>query len=523
MRKSIIISFLILLVIMISTPWVLGYKIKKEYTSIVASLNHSDSSFKTEITSYQMGFVHSTVTYKVSRKGSTPGFFSLTGRTDISHGPIVYDRLKKTAAFALGSASDIITFTLEQNGQPVTIASLHEDSLFHFNNTITSKMRLEKINFPGLAWSGFTSDMLYGLKDAALNTLSFKLKSSPLTIQHGNANNPQQAGINLSAMTMNCDISNLLVLPVKNCSMTLPELSLQYGNQAPYVLNGLSTTGISSLNDNHYSTQFTVQINKMTLPGLTIPDANTLRLNIALNNLNAADIKTSITTLQTGNPNAVTTLLTPETAFILALSFNTSLGNFFFQGNVDWKALAQQKVTSVEQLTNIVHGMGNLKVSMPLAKKLAAWIATVDPSYASQLKQNATLNDPTLGQSTEAKNQFDKQVALLVQQQKITLPDAITIMNLHETNPAMDAFSATVNSFNINDESKTALITAETKSAQLVNAAKEEAMTPEQLGMLLINDWLQRGYLIQQNNDYIAVITMDKGALQVNQHPVQYH
>lgn len=536
MKKYIISSVIVILIIILSTPWFMGYQAKKLYLSLIQEKNNLyNNQLKIEVTSYKLGWLHSSATYNITviPDPSIPPMSVLQGQSQISHGPIVYDRINKSVTFALASLQDKASVLFAPINGNTPLAIISADTVMHFGNKVSNVFQFDNVMIPGITWLGFNGTSNISLKSGKVDSVSTKLQSTPFsatipeqTIPTNTATQAQNQNSTLSIapLTISTDIVNLTDSPTSTTAISLADVSMKRGNNPTMMAQGITIHSNASLKSNTYSSTVTAKLNKLFIANFVIPDINTVNVNFAVNNLDVSQQSSLAAQIKPIGTSLDIHVLRPDTTATFSLSLNSPHGALSLAANADWKGLTpSSKVTTGEQLLKATNATANLKLSIALAKKIAELVVSAAPDYVADLKQKATINNPELASNTDIKNQFDKAVALLVQQQQMQLPDAITVMNLHETNPSIEAFTTVVNGLQITEPTKKILIDTESKSLQMAEAAKETPWSTEQMIQLVISNWLENGYIIQKNDDYLSTITVNGGNVLVNGHDVTLH
>ena len=70
MKKRLIIAISLLLIIIASTPWIIGYQCKQHYLALISAINKPYAPRELiKVDSYKLGWLHSTATYTVTLPG----------------------------------------------------------------------------------------------------------------------------------------------------------------------------------------------------------------------------------------------------------------------------------------------------------------------------------------------------------------------------------------------------------------------------------------------------------------------
>lgn len=528
MRKYVLLAFIIVLLIILTIPWFMGYHFKKQLFALVEYSNKFKENHQTRIVSYDLGWLHSTARIESTIKSSFDG--TLTTKTDsvISHGPIVYNKIKESYGFEFASTTDKTEITFNNNGITLPLTTINTNGVLDFNNTFDYMIHIPKIVFPLGTWDGLTAITTTVLKNNEIEQTSLRTKIGTLNIQTTEPAHGQPISLNTSPITFDCDAK---MYAHYQCSFNLPRVTLNYANKPGAIINDFVMTTKSDITNNQYSGVMNGKINKISLPQFLIPEVSLLALNISINNLNAKEMRNpNNLQLFYGTPLNLN-IFTPQTAVTTALSFNSTFGKANLNSSSDWKALANQKSPSADVTAKSMHTISNIKVSVPLLKKIVEWLIPFYPDYYQilQKEENATTNAstnaaPQQGAISPTKDQFNQEIATLVQHQQLDLPTAISLMNAHDNHAPKEAFAKQVADLKLDEPTKNLLIQLNDQNsiASIVPAPQTpKTQTPEEQALFVVNAWLKKGYLVQVDNDYTANATIENGVLHINGKVIQ--
>lgn len=514
--------FLVLFIISLS-PWLVGYQYKQRYISLIAKLNKLyDPRIHIQLRSYQQGWLHATAQLEtIVYDHLHHPLAVMIAEEHIAHGPLIYDPFKKRLAFALAATKSDTSITQERPNSPLPTISTSANNVMYFDNTVESAFKIVKINSPTVQWDGLTGTATIKLKQDHIDHSAIALQSGNLTISIPTTQN-MPSTINIAPANIKCLSNSTDNIPTHQCITNLPLITLLFQNNANVSVNALQIKQQSSVKNDYYSSASRLTINKITAPQFIIPMISAFNLELTLNNINAAILKANAHSTTPQNRLELNSkMIDPATTYAALLSFASTDGNFNLRVDSHWKSRAAQAIIQTQELPHYLYAEADLQISIPLAKKLAELVVPYIPNYIATLKQKAAATTITHLSQTAAKDQFDKAVALLVQKNQLDLPSAIAIMNTHENQPSEEALQTAINALPTTAQAKQSLITASEESKKMLNAVHQqtEQMSNEEMASLLINDWLQRNYLVQKDNDYIAKAIFDAGNPQLNGQP----
>lgn len=548
MRKKVLLPIVLLIFVglVAAVPYIDGCLFKSNYMDMIAVVNlnaeNNNNPIKLEVTEYHVGWLHSHAKIRVvpSNKEAVNYFpQGITTEDEISHGPIVYDRdqNKYTLAFALVTSGIYLPQELSQMifDKAQNQAIVTTQTLVTFNNEWQHRTKIPPLTLKGigrLQIQDSNSISRFKIENNSIKELDLKGVLGAISFQ-GETSNPIIPTIAIQPISA---MQNSILQPIglwnSRVKISMPGISVKWSNGTTFIINNLefdSERGIGS--NNLYNVNAKLFIKEIQFPSDLISSVSSLNINLLVNNLNPNGlneyrnfIKSHPASAYNNNDskillNIYPKIITATTTFNMDIAFNSSLGAFSLKS----KAINQPNVSAPTTVSDLLDNIGweaNLRIAAPMLNKLIE---------ISVMKMQATVNQARISgsmvenQNAPTANVLQQQVAVLLKQGKISLPDSIQVLDLATQKLSVDSFSAKLSPALPPDVSaviiqayKTVLATSTQTSTQVAKPSPQPQQNPAEKAQQMIDSWVQQGYFTREGNDYLTTITTGGGVFKMN-------
>lgn len=542
MRKGILLLLFIFIALLFAIPFLDGYFFKSTFIKQISAIENK--SFKIEIEKYDLGWLSSDVKLNIiprQKNKVLSNNFTIDGH--ISHGPLAYDDLAKTYVFAFAAISG--KFHLPSEFQKL-FASQGNNQLWMISQT--------KVNFNNV-WEqtvSFPAQVIPNIGTIEITNSNsiyqFMMKNNIVTQWNVNG---ESGAIHLRADANNILIPDASVRPFtfnqisirqpnglwnSDSKLSTPNIALKWKQGDSISINNLSMNSVSGVDlNNLYNYNYALSTGKIEVQNKWISAFSplTAKLNFTLNNLSPAGLsdyydfigKSGVTgsteqeRLMLNKLNKWSNIFTVTSTMNINMIINTSLGassaqlKYSLKPGMDVPHTVDEAKKSmlVEVNTRIAAPLLNKIIEMKFAEKNAAVKKQIDDL---QVKQQSNKIDQTSIETTAVD---------LLRQGKISLQLSMSVIDMAHKNISMNEFTQDVNA-GTSPETAALLIQAykntlpDEATTQLI-ASQNALPTPQQSvdeTQKVIDQWIQQGYLMRDNNDYISTIIYDGGILKMN-------
>lgn len=463
MRKLL---FLIIVVAAIigSIPFIIGYQFKQQFIAIVTSLPAASSSaIKVEVIEYRLGWLNSFARLRVSSTDPAFNKYYADGIIIddlIAHGPIVFDSV--TNQYKLGAATIVSYVYLPQSLQKM-LTSNQENKPFSeiqiiimFGNVWHSITKIMPISLPWLGELRFAD---------STSTARFELQNNQLTefstTHDTGAISFKSNGDNTSITSFYIQPSRFIISATRafdsiwntSQNLSIPSITLNAGNQSLAITNITGDFKQGIDASRLYQLSTNFQIKTINSPAYFITDFTDIRFLLEMNDLNPDGLNTFGKAARVNPKFAVVTL---RDMFTPTSKLNLSL-------SFNSSAGALNSMIKIAIMPTDVFIKAQLDSSIVIAELLLTKLVT---NYIETM---------------------DKQ--------RPPLPPA-NPSTLSVNTPTTSAAPAIPN----------AALPADLTSSK----------SSEQRAQEMITGWLQEGYLIKQEGNYIINISVNEGILKIN-------
>ncbi len=475
---------IIIVVLVLATPFVTGLLFKHNYMNLIAAIN-ANSQVKATVTDYQLGWFSSDATLSLSFDNSVPTYptnppkefalsFVMTVTQHITHGPILYAPTEHTWRLAQANVLGVLHMPAQIEaavlGSRAQEGSLQLDLLSTFFHGYILKLREPSINLQAgmenLTWQGLSGQMNFTLAEQHIHHMK-----SLVTIGALNAST-KAASMFSQPITTTTDITyNADHLWEGSHTLLIPEIILDVTqSESNYMLKNFRAAYFASMSAPHlYNIRAQFTLDNFLSPAFEIGSSN---LVLALSKLNADAWNRFIQAVETSplpNPSHSPSqamldnlyiLITPDTLISEDVSLNSKNGILTSHGEASWP----QPINSLQDMMSKIKLKLSIRVSQSLIQKL--------------ITMNVPLTQPTT-QSNEVTP---------------TVP----------ANPYAYAYASATDTPPANNTSET---TYNNPSTSTLTQAR-------------VDQWVQLGYLTVDKNDFITDITYENGVVKANGHEV---
>jgi len=530
---KIIVLFALLIPLLAALPWLDGLYVKHRYVNLINNINYHNGNNDIQIAEYRVGWLSSHVKLQFKANNTTINLMQ-----DISHGPIVRDAISDSLTIAAASLTS--STSTDDHFISAFLAShingniLYLDMTAYFTGNVYGKLTVPPLTMTLLGkigWQGLKANFNFNLANdyfskkqtdvnfGAINvevespdhTATYKFDSQPVKIQ------------------AEADITRL-GLWVGSSKEQFPGFTFHKDGALIYSLANLSSsTDIAVRADKFYNVAYQVKTGAIQMQNYSQFNIINSDFTLAINDLDAAKLVDALknskdTFSQAGTLDAdagfavmqhFSKAVTPTSTVKGTLMVNTALGVVQAELNANWPK-GIESLANKDDLAKMTNLKIHVKIAVPLARGLA------DQYFASYVPAAAPPEPQPAPQATV--KQFNDVMGLLVEQGKLDANTAVQVMQMHQDSASLQDFNSKLAELGIDPETvaiinhSAELVDSENKAAA-ENAASTPAPianTPVTAGSAVIDEWLKQGYLIQDQNDYVADIVYENSVTTVN-------
>lgn len=536
-RVALLSAFILIFILIVVglTPWVHGILFKRNYVNFIQIINQENIA-KIEILEYNLGWLTSHAKIRIlpvlpknSQHASLPMnmvmMYNLVLDENISHGPFVYDKIQNKYSIALGSIQSAFHFpTIETMvfGQEKAEGLIQINTLSTYDGTWKNQIMIPSLTSmkPGIGkvtWQGLNGNFTITVKDNLIKTMESHLTMGALLIESENPIVPQ---VNLQAITYdNNMIRQPLDLWTGNTTISLPFISLTQQEGPSFTMQKAMLTSSVGINANMYFGKADASVQTFEMQNIDLPPISPFTFSLSINNLSAQGLANYIQYIKS-KPNffkddmknvesLMTKVFTPTSNLNGVISLNTALGASTDTIKISFKTNSPSPTSLNDLMMNLIFEM-DMRTAAPLLEKwLEIYIQKhTPPQSPSQVSAPVT----------EYIDSFKQQVAELLREGRISLPISLQLIDFDDQNLSAPAFSEKIGSLGLppdvsdilNKQYQTKLAT------QTTPATKPVSLTNAEKAQMMINAWIQQGFIVRDGNDYLIKINVVDGVMQIN-------
>lgn len=521
-------------IICAALPWLDGFYFKSQFINFVNALNQ-DNRIKISIIEYHEGWLHSYV--RISAKANVPAPANepvpeIIAEETITHGPIVYGKKQSLAlAIALIESKMHLSDIMKQLmlGPTSVPGDIEVSTIATFNGHWKSHAHIPTISIQSPEGGNVTWKGLDGYSDLLLHNQHIDSVESQFTFGQLSASMPTPVNLELNVQPITLSYKGNLHpigLWEGNFQISAPDLSFKNMNDKNLHINHFQLTTNTNITSNtFFNATENITIQALELPENDFTPISSAKLNVSITEFSAKgiiDLAHFLKNINSDNlPNDdfhnqliiyISKIVTPSSKLSSDVSFNTPLGHLILSANAE--KFAPNATTSDIDIMESGIIKVNIRIAVPLAKKIAV-------SYSQMLathllnQPGATINPVSTNQARI--EQFNEKIAELMKQGKLSLSSSMQIMTLRNQDQTPEQFNQDLAKLSINPTIMAQIIALNT---QLLEEQKTTQTNPATVPTPQINDlidtWIKQGYLLQDNNDYTAIITIEKGVVTLN-------
>lgn len=524
--SSIFLIFLVTLVFVVAIGFLLivvnGNIIKHQYMKLIGVIN-SETHLQIQIVEYKPGWFCSHAKLYIpmddklalsypNRANSLLSNHGLTLEQDITHGPVLFDSLHKTYAFAPAFIRSHMVFTNADHQSILTLAKL--DTLVTFQNEYFTQFMIPKFkntssNEP-LSFEGLKGKMFFNVSDSHIKRFrlditsgSFDFKSDGIVLAIGSGQT--NADFKQSPMDEWDGVHHV----------ELASITYHLNNQR-YQLTKLNyASHYKIIKDNNYTHLMNGDIATLSFPDISF---NSISFASSIENIDPRPLN-ELTSQSAGHISLsqlnqwIPALIKQNTVLSGKLEANSSFGKLA----ITEKAIWPQNIalpTTLESILQQVSVSVNVRMSVNLLNKLISIIGREMDASFQALPQTIV----TPGQ------QLDQSIDKLVADNKISTFAGSQLKDFQKTKPSVDNYYSYVDHLlvmkEINSDVGAWLKNQYQGMYQAQASPTVSAPLPpksyEQHANETIADAIQKGYIIQDQNDYLSTIVIDRGVVKLN-------
>ncbi len=541
--KPILVTVLLLLILigLAMIPWIDGMIFKRDYYNFVKALE-TDKRIRIKILEYREGWFNSDAKVSIApnmdvvgmptppnlpegNKYTTP---TIILTQHISHGPLVQDPISNQRKLGLASiqsnvhlpaAIEAILLGNQANSTGVVtvngLATLGGDYL---NQIKTPVFNINIPNVGMVIWQGLNGSMLFHVEGQHIQSVTSDMNIGAVT-----ARNASGSFISKEVSTKYDITRDVTGLWNGSYTINTPEVTVSDTGTVLFSINNLgfaNTFGV--VGQDLYTTKLRIQLGQLKIPEFSMNQSN---LDLSIENLSAPALLNLINAARKYDESATTTpeqmrqytalitsLITPTTLLSNNVSINTSFGRLLTNGRTSWSL----PVKTTDDIMKNVKSTEDVRISVSLANQLIEIIAAQE-TQSSHQTVDASANEPT-------EQNFLKQLDNLGTQNKIDLSVAIQIKDLVQTHLSPADFSKYIDQL-VKVKQLTPDIATQLKM-QYTAVSEHKALppappppkpaSPAEVMRGQVAALIKQGYLKQDKEDYVTLITFEKGVLKAN-------
>jgi uncharacterized protein YdgA (DUF945 family) len=530
---------LVIIVVSIAViPFVNGYLFKNSYINLV---NSSDAL---KITEYHLGWFSSDVklSFKDTVPVSDPASEVLQEGTIIQHivhGPFAKNPMDGSRKYA--RALIISEGHASKEAEGIFLGPLASHGIFQattyvsYNGLYSSRIETPIFSFSAGGLGKFVWQGMKGLIDVVINNnvvngIKSDMVVGPVSIQMGPNSFTTQSMTIQGEQT--CPPTALL------CSgrgtIAIPDIRSNFP-QAIFKITNFNFACNSGVNErNTYDSDITITMNKLEVPDYTIGPVN---IKIVTTDINTDALKKIKDIYEKRNSsiqndvmlgqynNELSALILPTTTVTENASVKTSFGDFSSDAKFSWPANTPLP-KNINELTK-ANVKINLRIAIPLVDQV---IKKMDEQLAAKTPPKVLV--PVVDPSDMMKIELDKWVL----EKKITDDTRKLILELEDQHFDPDIFKVSMNKLiadkvlpedqgrqlemqyakAFTTDADATLMSSTSDTAGNVTNSNTPALNNETENQKKLNELIKLGYIVQDKNDYVTVLTYENGVMKAN-------
>lgn len=535
MRKGLAATIIILILIIALTPWVVGICFKKNFYELVRALN-ADNRIKVEVLNYTQGWLHSDAKIRVTEAGgeSPMGmFYQFTIDKKITHGPLVINPITHSLTFAYGSidstvhVSDATEMQLLGGKTQTGIIQIATLAGFggHWHNQIhVPTLSMPVMMFGNLIWNGLNGEIDFVVHKDRIKKFHTDIQINDVSMQ---GQNPFIAQINIAPGHYKSDArQGEQGVWDGNSALTFPSIVVRRTDGSSVSVENMELTSTFNVtNKTFYNIHWSIAAKNIKTPSTILPNVSSFNLALAFNDFSVPGLINFIqymksqhseimnTTELQAYSNQLLQVFTPTTTMNADIALMTPTGSFTLNGKVYWPSDKPLPKTLQDWIAN-ENANVNIRATIALVDQIIA-------SYAATLPAPVAPPVQTTPTTTGGDDVYNKQVAQLMEQGKISLTLSIQVMELESHHLAPSDFAAGIDKLAIAPDVSLQLkqlyqILLNNKSITVAPVLVATPLNNAQRLQQQISALLAKGLIKKDNNDYVTTITREAGIVKIN-------
>lgn len=541
MRKGILL-LVIILALVLAIPYLDGYFFKSLFIQQMTAIANqsSDKIFKIEVEKYNLGWFSSDVKVNIVPIQKNKYFSDkFTLNYHVSHGPLAYDAVAEKYVFAYAAISGEFRLSPEVQklfyGKEINQPWMVLQTTVNFNNVWEQTVSFPTQIIPHVGTLQITdsnSVIQFVLKNKVIQQWQANGKSGTISLQ-ADANNLFVPDVLTQPFTFNqTSARQANGLWNSDTKISTPNIFFKWKQGDNLNINNLSMHSIRGLdNNNLYHYDYKISLEKIDIQNKFAAAFSPLafKLDYTLSNLSPSGLNDYYNFI--GKSSSVISpeqedllisrwanIFTPTSNMNINMLINSSLGALSIQMKYSLKP-GMTVPRTIEEAKRSMFVEIDTRIAAPLLNKIIEMELTKNnPAMAKQpviqevkVKQIAKNTDET---------PIEKAAVDLLKQGKISLQLSMAVIDMAHKNIPMNEFTQNVNA-GTSSETAALLVQAyqESNAPTPQVAVKNTLPTPQQLAddiQKVIDQWVQQGYLVRINNDYVSKIVYDAGILKIN-------
>lgn len=394
--------FLIIIIIIISAPWLDGALFKKNYLHIIELINQ-DNRVKITVLDYQEGWARSYVKLRVTvgNNGLSSPFKSTKTlnviqpinfivEQDINHGPFIFNTLRQQIGFGYANIYSKMHFPEQMS---VTVEAANNDQFFDMNTLarFTGEW-VGKINIPKftitvsplgkVVWEGLDGDYTLNFIHDLLTKISVNMRIGSMQVLIDAKNDYVTQIQTQPSIYVNDTYRNGRGLWSGKASLDVPGLKITKADNSELSVEDINLNSAYGIGGNtFYNNSIFLNLKKINTNNVNVPDIALLHIEILASNFDSEAMLDYARYFKSSTNEAMQNIdfNTLETLLVHTVMENTKL-NAKVMAQTDWGKLLLDSQTAwdavaprPETLDNVIHHTVTtikVEVSQEIATKL---------------------------------------------------------------------------------------------------------------------------------------------------------
>ncbi len=535
-----IISCILLLLLILLIPLVDGFWFKRHYFRLIENINQSEDRFNITIENYHLGWFRSDAVIKIQNKlasSQIPSHIKI--EQTITHGPLVRDKIENKIVLAMASIQNTLHLTdyIEKAilGKEASKGVLQINTLVYFNGEYMTKLNTPPFTFSFIpknyfTWQGLSGSLYFKVGNNMIQKARTEITIGGFSAESEFFDKFPEMQIATDPIIIQSDSTlEPIGLWTSHSEISIPRIVIQSKSAIVTLINNLTiayTTNVDTNGMYHLSQK--MNLAKLDIPKWFFAQIAPASFSLSANQFNAQALAELTTYSRSDDVKKlspeqkkqtysalIAKTITPASQVNADLTLSTSSGIFLINGQLYWP----NQIPLPQSMNSIYKN-----VSMRITARMAASLINqlIIEYLLPPESRNAAIAPPTTTPRPQIgptpKEIFNRKLAELVQQGELPTTIAMQLIGIRDQNLSEDEFNTQVKNFRLSPNASTIITDAykEQKTQEITMQTKEQPSTSIDPKQTIINQWLEKGYIVQSGSDYLMEITSENGILKVN-------